>query len=96
MALTTRIALTRPPLELHAAPAAAGDGGLELGLAAVAEARAHPEEVLARRVALDGSAQPEERVVLHGALPQVLARFFVVKPAKMEFTDLHKFKILKN
>jgi len=48
VALAASVALTGPPLKLNAAPAATGDGRLELGLAAVAEARAHPEEILAR------------------------------------------------
>jgi len=81
MALTPRVALTRPPLKLHAASTSAGDGGLELGLAAVPEAGAHPEKILARRVALDWGPEAEEGVVLDGALPQVLASFLVVKPA---------------
>ena len=47
----------------------------------VAEARAHAEEVLARARRLGGGLQPEEGVMLDGALPQVLCRLLVVKPA---------------
>ena len=43
------------------------------GRVPVAEAGAHADEPGARRALLDGAAQPEEGVVLHGTLPQVLA-----------------------
>ena len=43
------------------------------------KARSHPKEVLSSVWTLNWSPQPEEGVVLHGALPQVLARFLVTQ-----------------
>ena len=50
-----------------------GDPGLELGPAAVAESRSHPEESLLGAGRLARAPEAEEGVVLHRALPQVLA-----------------------
>jgi hypothetical protein len=54
-------------------PGLYGDPGLELSPAAVAEPGAHPEEGLLVAGRLPRTPQPEEGVVLHRALPQVLA-----------------------
>ncbi len=54
-------------------PGLYGDPGLELSPAAVAEPGAHPEEGLLVAGRLPRAPQPEEGVVLHCALPQVLA-----------------------
>ena len=82
MRLAPRVPLTRLALELDrpAAPRARDERVLELCAAAVAEPRAHPEEVLPGVVALDGRAEAEEGVVLDGALPEVLARLLVAQP----------------
>ena len=44
----------------------------------VSEARPHADEARLGRVLLHGPPQPEEGVVLHGTLPQVLAGLGVV------------------
>lgn len=78
--LTSGETLRGPPLELDRPPGSVLLRCLELCLARVSEAGAHPKKVLPRRRALDGSAQPKEGVMLDGALPQVLAGFLVVQP----------------
>jgi len=65
---------------LHGSPGPTLLGGLELGATGIPEARAHAEEVLTGGGTLYGRPQPEEGVVLHGALPQVLAGLLVVQP----------------
>lgn len=78
--LTASVTLTGTTLELDAATGSVGLRRLVFGASAVAETRAHAEEVLARVVSLDGSFQPEEGMVFHGTLPQVFGRLLVVKP----------------
>ena len=46
----------------------------------ISEPGAHSEEVLSSRWTLDRGSKSEEGVMLHGALPQMLASFLVTKP----------------
>ena len=61
-----------------------GDPGLELGPAAVSEPGAHPEESLLDPGWPARAAQAEEGVVLHRALPQVLATPLRAQPRTRE------------
>ncbi len=63
-----------------ALPRLYGDPGLELCPAAVAEPGAHPEEGLLVAGRLPRAAQSKEGVMLHGALPQVLAALLRGQP----------------
>jgi hypothetical protein len=77
--LPPSVPLTGPPLQLDAPPRLVVVRALVLRPARIPEPRAHPEEVLSGGGSLDRGSQPEEGVVLDGALPQVLARFLVVQ-----------------
>ena len=54
-----------------------GDRGGQTTVLPVSEARSHSEEALACVGSLHRGLEAEERVVLHGALPQVLTRLLV-------------------
>jgi len=79
---------------LHGSPGPTLLGGLELGATGIPEARAHAEEVLTGGGTLYGRPQPEEGVVLHGALPQVLAGLLVVQPEDKRVLLLPAFVVV--
>ena len=73
--LTSGVSSGWLPLKLDLPPRLGGDARLELGPAAVAEPRAHPEEVLLNSRLFTRGPESEECVILHGTFPQIFAAF---------------------
>ena len=67
-------------LKLNFFPRLSGDGGLELGPAAVTEPRAESEEALLDPGWSARSSEPEESVILHSTFPQTLASLLTRQP----------------